>query len=640
VTTARRLWPFIAIAAVVILAVHAGVFVRDGLAADRLLQDTDGYMWLNRVIHLHETGAWFDHTYPRLNPPDGHVQHWTRPFDALLLAGGLAVGAAVGFERGLYYWAIAITPLMHLLALAALLWGVRPLIQREVLPRAGLPTLLLVFVAQVGAYQPFLMGRPDHHAPMALLFVLYLGLLLHMLLDRRHDTRTAVALGLVSALALWILVEALVFIALGMLALGLSWMLGNDRIARPNAIHAAALFGGVVLALLLEWGPAAGRVREVDTLSLVHVTLFGLTALFWALLLWASDARSIRRPAEPAGIAALGAGGVLGGTALLFPDFLGSPFGRVDPLLAETWLFRIVELQPLLGPGLTNQGVGMLVLFGGATLLTLPYAIARVLRPGDREERIVWLLFAIAMALFLGLSLHQRRWTDYLALSTVLPFGVLAVDLLGRVGRRVSDAWVPVARPLSLLGLVFGPILLAAALGVAPIRASAPSVTPAGWGDTATDAAVAVPVPARNPARRTCDLARIAEVLNDPGAFPGRQLVLAHTDHGPELLYRTRHDVLSITNHRHQPGYTFMWEVLAHPDHDAAAAALRARGVGAIVLCRSDLSSGFFELGRMEAAFLPYLASGGVPQGYVLHAATPYWRVYRLQRIRVTSRGG
>jgi hypothetical protein len=630
---APRLWPFLAIAFLAILALHVGVFFRDGLDADRMLQDTDGYMWLNRVVHLHDTGQWFDHTYPRINPPDGHVQHWTRPFDALLLAGGMVVGSVAGFEQGLYYWALAVTPLMHLATLALLVWGVQPLVRRELFPRSGIPMLILVFVAQVGAYQPFLMGRPDHHAPLALLFVAHLGFLLRMLLDRRAGGRCAVGLGLVSALALWVLVEALVFLVLGMLGLGLAWLFGSNRIARSNAIYGATLFAGVVVAWIVEWGPYTLQVREVDTLSVVHVALFGLTALFWGLLWWASDWKGVRTAPGRAAVAGVGAVVALGATFALFPEFLGSPFGEVDPLLGETWLFNIDELQPLLaGAGDVRSIAGRLALLAGTAIVSLLWLVVRLARSGDREVRIVWLVFALASAFFLVMTLQQRRWADYLALSSVIPFSLLAVRLLDNLGRHLHGLALTAARPVARLGLVFGPILLAAVLGTGfAQRTAMAGSAPPRWDAPDARPTVTVPAPARNPAQRTCDLARISEVLNDPAWFPERALVMAHADHGPELLNRTRHDVLSITNHRHQPGYAFTWSILADTDAERAAAAIDGRGVDALVLCRSDLATGFFRLRDLEGSFLRYLLGGGVPEGYELHASTQWWRLYRRE---------
>ena len=48
---------------------------------DGSLADSDAYMRLTRVLHLHDGGAWFDPREPRVNPPFGHIQHWTRPLE-------------------------------------------------------------------------------------------------------------------------------------------------------------------------------------------------------------------------------------------------------------------------------------------------------------------------------------------------------------------------------------------------------------------------------------------------------------------------------------------------------------------------------------------------------------------------------
>src|SRR5688572_22567350 len=61
------------------------------------LADPDGYMRLARVLELADGGAWFDPRYPRIDPPDGHGQHWTRALDVLLLAGAWLLQPFLGF---------------------------------------------------------------------------------------------------------------------------------------------------------------------------------------------------------------------------------------------------------------------------------------------------------------------------------------------------------------------------------------------------------------------------------------------------------------------------------------------------------------------------------------------------------------
>jgi hypothetical protein len=64
---------------------------------DGSLAHSDAYMRLTRVLQLHDGGAWFDPREPRVNPPVGHVQHWTRALDAVLLAGAWLLEPLLGF---------------------------------------------------------------------------------------------------------------------------------------------------------------------------------------------------------------------------------------------------------------------------------------------------------------------------------------------------------------------------------------------------------------------------------------------------------------------------------------------------------------------------------------------------------------
>ena len=57
---------------------------------DGTLADPDSYMRLNRVLALHEGGAWFDPRDLRINPPEGHVQSVI--LCALLLGMGVFTG--------------------------------------------------------------------------------------------------------------------------------------------------------------------------------------------------------------------------------------------------------------------------------------------------------------------------------------------------------------------------------------------------------------------------------------------------------------------------------------------------------------------------------------------------------------------
>ena len=95
----NRLVPWALIVALWAL-LHAGL-VKIGASPvlDGNLVDPDSFMRLVRVTQLHETGAWYDTSVPRINAPYGDVLHWTRPFDVLLLVGAWALTPFLGFNR-------------------------------------------------------------------------------------------------------------------------------------------------------------------------------------------------------------------------------------------------------------------------------------------------------------------------------------------------------------------------------------------------------------------------------------------------------------------------------------------------------------------------------------------------------------
>ena len=636
-------WPpvwFLVLAGACVVLVHLVlVWTFDGRGAGmvsaRVLLDTDSYMWMNRVLQIHDSGRWFDHLYPRINPPEGHVQHWTRPLDGLLLLGGGILGWFWGFSDGLYLWGFVLPPTAHLATLGVLVWAVRPLVVRHVLPFSALPLLLLIFLVQLGVYPVFMAGRPDHHFLLSLLFVFYLGFWLRVMLDDGRGLGTAAGLGVVAAVAIWVNVEALIFVALGMVGLGLNWVLGATAMGRRATVHGLLITAGLLVGLIVEWGMGPFPVREMDTLSLAHLTLMALSTAFWAWIWFSSERRLAATVAGKLGLAAVGTVVVLGLLLFPFPEFLQDPLGPMDPLYRETRLAHIQELQPLhtLGDGFWG-GLGAIVLLAGTGVVALPYLVFRVARPGPPDERVAWLVLALLVGLYLGLALGQRRWTDYLALSAVIPYAVLAKDVFRRVEGWGDGTRLRVMRPLTLLLVILGPVMIGGAL-----QAANPAertgffegqeegiqlwAAPHGEG--------MVPLPVTEYSRETgiCDLVQVGDVLSDAVAFPDPALLLAHTDAGPELLYRTPHSVLSIPNHRVQPGYRFTREVMGHPEPARAAKMLRDRGVGAVVLCAREIRGGSFQF--PDPSFVGWLMEGGVPEGYTVHASNRFIRVYRRE---------
>ncbi|MCZ6605277.1 MAG: hypothetical protein O7A03_09065, partial [Alphaproteobacteria bacterium] len=268
-----------------------------------LLQGPDSYMRLNRVVQLWQTGAWFDPVYHRIDPPVGHIQHWTRPMDLVLLAGAAVAAPFVGFEAGLYGWAVAVNPVLHIAALFAVLWAAAAIIERR-----WLWLVPMLFIVQPGIFSAFMVARPDHHGLIVLTVIGFVGASLRLLRTPSRG-RVAVAAGVLTALALWISIETLIVVVPAIAVLGLKWLAGsrsNDATpARAIAQLSAAAALVAATALVVEHGPR-WLDRAYDTLSLAHTALFALTAILWALLAHMAPGRPARRIVFAVAAAAVG----------------------------------------------------------------------------------------------------------------------------------------------------------------------------------------------------------------------------------------------------------------------------------------------------------------------------------------------
>ncbi|MFQ6017018.1 MAG: hypothetical protein ACE5KF_02385 [Kiloniellaceae bacterium] len=568
----------------VILVSHGATPVLDGA-----LWDPDSYMWLNRARHLWESGAWFDPVYPRINPPAGLIQHWTRPMDVLLLAGAVPLSLLLGFADGLHWWGAAISPVLLVGSTFALVWSAKPVLPRDWL---WLPPLLFVF--QPGVVAPFMFGRPDHHSLLILLFILSIGLTLR-LLHRPERTDCAVAAGIVAALALWVSIQALPMIVLGFATLGLYWVLGERRLARCLFVYAAALFGALVAALLVERGLSRLHESEFDTLSIAHVILFALNLAFWTGI--AVSQRHLELQAGLAGrlgSSLVGAACVGAVMWLAEPGFFQNPMDNGDELYSSVHLAHIRELQPVLNLAAPeawswDETVARPLLWLGIAIPALPYLFYLIVtRPGN--QRRPWVYFGLLALVFVPLTVAQVRWTPYPEIVLLFCYAALGVAILERLAKRLPGRLIGLARPLLVTVLCLWVYL--------------PTVIPksAGTVENATNSGP------------QCPLQPLAAVLSDPaglGAAPKR--MLAFIDFGPELLYRTPHAVLSIPHHRFQPGFSASHRIMTARDFSEAENLLLDHAIDLIVICPGSFEAKVYETPDGGRTFYQALSAGETP---------------------------
>ncbi|HEX6112419.1 MAG TPA: hypothetical protein VFZ10_08930 [Geminicoccaceae bacterium] len=576
---------------------------------DGALADSDAYMRLARVLQLHDSGAWFDPREPRVNPPEGHVQHWTRPLDALLLAGAWLLQPFLGFERALHLWGVLISPALLALALVAVGWAAAPALDRDARVLACLALLTQPIVL---AYTS--LGRPDHHSLLLLMAVILIGLTAR-LAAAPQDRRAAHFAGAIAALSIWVSPEAMTFVAVSLATLGLFWLSGTQGLAGSHRAYLMTTAAVLALGLVLERGPDGLLAVESDRLSIVHVVLFALIAAFWIAVgrgggtsgLRAGSTATARQYPDAAAsgstptfpttfaplvirrllVALIGLGGIAAVMLLCFPDLRYGPLGTVDPLYARIRLHNIVEIQPLvpadwLSSGRLGEALSRLIKVVGIALFAVPFLAVLLIRSTGRAWRF-WATIALALLAFLPLAFYQVRWAGYAEAFLVWPYAAGIAWALRRLTSTAGRA-SGLLRPLVVLAALLWPLLLAQALPRQEIET----------------------------AQRACPLDRLAPVLNR--AAPAPRTLLAFTDYGSELLYRTPHRVLSIPNHRPQPGFAATYRILTATDEPTARAELTRFEVDWILLCPSATERALFAVpGVARPTLYQRLVAGDAP---------------------------
>ncbi len=580
------------------------------------LADTDAYMRLVRVLDLHASGDWFDARLLRVNPPEGHVQHWTRLLDALLLGGAWLLQPVLGFNTALHLWGVLISPVLLALAIVALDWATAPVLGRDARLFA-----CLAFLLQPSIQAYTIVGRPDHHSLLLTLFIVQLGLTLRLLL--RPERRPALAAGAIAAISFWVSPEAVLAIATTLGALGLYWLQGDLRMSRVSRDFMLGTTATLALALVIERGPGL-LVIEIDRLSVLHVTLFAAIAGFWVLVArvertggaaWAERAaradlsrplrpfETTRQPAARRGlgkrltVAVVGMAVIAAGMLTLFPSLRAGPLGPVDPLYQRLRLQLIVEYQPLipgawLRAGRFEEIAQRSIRIMGIALIALPYLLIRIGR--SQAERRAWVAIALGLVVFLPIALDEVHFGTYAQALLVIPYAACVAWLLERLAGRLRPSLRQILRPLLLVAALFWPYGVADALPEASIAT----------------AAYACPIDQAAPV-----LTRLA------GGAP--KTVLTFTDYAPPLLYKTPFRVLSIPNHRPQPGFATTYRILTALDPEAARAEVARHHIDWILLCPSAAEQRQFAHARDDPRTLYRRLVDGAPPPWLRRVPLP-----------------
>jgi hypothetical protein len=128
-----------------------------------------------------------------------------------------------------------------------------------------------------------------------------------------------------------------------------------------------------------------------------------------------------------------------------------------------------------------------------------------------------------------------------------------------------------------------------------------------------------------------CDIDAAIAALNDPaGAGRAGVRLMALTDYGPEILFRTPHSVFSIPNHRHQPGFTATYTAMTATT-SSARRILDRNAVDAVLVCTDDVERAFY--GAAPGSFHTQLTRGDVPEWLYevpVGGNEPVFRLYKV----------
>lgn len=517
--------------------------------------EPDPWLRLSLVRDLLETGDWYDHEVKRSNAPEGGIASpWTRPLD-LVIAGLVHLQPGEASLTVKLMRAACVLPVLWIVLL--MLGLMRAVRQLHSAPMSYLMLPVLIGITPL-LWSYFGQGNSDHHAPLAALWAWVLAYAIRLAPQPKDNW----ILGGLLALMLWISPETLPLIAALYLWRLLRWLLDGRGLAGLAHLTLSTALG-VAAAVAIERPVAAWLMPIYDSVSIVHVVLFGLCAAIVGVFA-GLPTRLVARRYYRLLAAKIGGTMLVLTMAALYPAFFHGPLAEVAPFIHTDFLPRINEARPLFSkPPLY-----------AAHLLVLPLlAIAaygwmlRVRNPLVARETAAQLLFLQLVTL--AMALTQLRWYYYQFPLTALLLAPL-IGALFSSGRtwpsRLVDGrneYFQAAVRIGCISLVMAAPLIFAALN--PPRATEQS-------------------------KRTSICERTARSLLYRGAIqralgPDPVLLYAPTNLGGEIQFFTPYRIVASNYHREGEGIRYAWGALELTSDARLRAHFAQRGIQAILLC-------------------------------------------------------
>ncbi len=591
------------------------------------LPDPDDYMYLVQVLDWLHGQGWYDNVQHRLDPPAGVPIHFSRLTQIPMAAMILMLRVLGMGDRGAATLMALVYPLILLgVFFFALRWLAKAYMPRE---WAGVTAFVALFaVGMMAKFQP---GQVDHHGVVVILLTLTLGAAVRMT-ECPGKMAMPILAGTLLALGLTIALEILPWVLLVSVWLGVWAAVNGASAARAGFVYALTLWLASVAGLVLTRAPQHFFSPDILNYSFVYVILTGGIAASFAIVFLASMA-SMTLPwrCACAGLAASCAALFF---LYLFPTLINGPYGGIDPALAQIILGEITEAFPFKLPS-SGWGSMLRVMFGACLAFGASAYFAWQSRR-RKEELWRWILMSGLLLAAMCLALfYQRRFVVTMGMLTIVPLSVLLCRGWSAIGERLSGRRKTYAEiGLLLLVGVFPSVLYPALVDARPFNSGV----------------LLFPAYLRQDMYK-CGTYKLERLLRDTAQFGDRpRLIMSGLGLGPELLFRTRHSVLTAPYHTDVGGNLDATRFFSTPWPEEAEEIARRRRPDLVVACRYIpmiylRTPG--ESGKSSAPivkdfaphFIERLMSGQVP-AWLQRVQAPWLDNYVVYEVRLPDQNG
>lgn len=380
--------------------------------------------------------------------------------------------------------------------------------------------------------------------------------------------------GIFLGLALWVSPETMPIV------LAFSAMRASIRIQNPLAGAVWPVAFGLLATLLTGWfidpPPPTFSSWALDHISFTWLLFGGILAI----LLLMADNCVVRRIPIVVAIRELILALILAAICwlIIVPEVLEGPSGLIPQDLKEIWYDRIQELQPI-------KDAPQFLAY-----LLVPLISAALLSYAAWRERSLWMLvLALTVLIYCFLGAIYIRMAAAGAIMAALAFGIGISRL--NVFINFHDSKLPLGEQILCAILVLSvPLQFFSSIGLEIMGRE---------NNIANNIS----------ASRECSMSDILPTLN--GLSTG--IVLSGTDIGPELLYRTRHSIVSGNYHHNISGLKDGFKIMqSYKPYTEAISLIKSRDIRYILMCSENLKiNRGFKMGSFaERASDPYFFNG------------------------------